>query len=122
MTPLVAKLIWLARGRQLVRHPLSASSAARDARPKRRRSDHGREIVLMAISATGLGIVPAIYVLTGVPHFANYSFRPGKVGSGRAIRARRCCCFHRTHKELGRNWSVTLEVREHHTLGDERHL
>jgi protein-S-isoprenylcysteine O-methyltransferase Ste14 len=24
--------------------------------------------------------------------------------------------FHRTHKDLGRNWSVTLEVRDRHTL------
>jgi protein-S-isoprenylcysteine O-methyltransferase Ste14 len=24
--------------------------------------------------------------------------------------------FRRTHKDLGRNWSVTLEIREHHSL------
>ena len=70
----------------------------------------------MAISATGLGIVPAVYVLSGVPHFADYAFRPLQAWLGAAAFAASLWLFHRTHKDLGRNWSVTLEVRDRHAL------
>ena len=35
---------------------------------------------------------------------------------GAALFAASLWLFHRTHKDLGRNWSVTLEVREQHAL------
>ena len=115
MTPFVAKLIWLLGVVSwfVIRYPYARRSRRT---PKLRRSDRGREIALMAISATGLGIVPAIYVLTNAPHFANYSFRTWQGWLGSALFAASLWLFHRTHKELGRNWSVTLDVRENHTL------
>jgi protein-S-isoprenylcysteine O-methyltransferase Ste14 len=70
----------------------------------------------MAISAAGLGVLPFIYVISGGPRFADYPFRPWQGWSCAAVVAASLCLFHRTHKDLGRNWSVTLEVREQHTL------
>jgi protein-S-isoprenylcysteine O-methyltransferase Ste14 len=70
----------------------------------------------MAISAAGLGILPAVCVLTNAPAFANYTFRPWQGWLGAAVFAAALWLFYRTHNDLGRNWSVTLEVREQHTL------
>jgi protein-S-isoprenylcysteine O-methyltransferase Ste14 len=71
------------------------------------------------ISAAGLGILPAVYVFTSTPAFANYTFRPWQAWLGAAVFAVALWLFYRTHKDLGRNWSVTLEVRERHTLVTE---
>ena len=70
----------------------------------------------MAISSAGLGVVPALYVATGIPQFADYVFRPWQAWLGVLVFAAALVLFYRTHKDLGRNWSVTLEVREQHML------
>ena len=115
MTPFVAKVIWLIGvvGWFVIRYPHQRRSRRT---PKRLRSDRTRELVLMAISSTGLGIIPALYAATGVPAFADYTFRPWQAWLGAAVFAGSLWLFYRTHKDLGRNWSVTLEVREQHTL------
>jgi protein-S-isoprenylcysteine O-methyltransferase Ste14 len=115
MTPLVAKVIWVVGvvGWFIIRYPHDRRSRRT---PKRRGSDGARESVLMAISATGLGILPAVYVFGNAPAFANYAFRPWQAWLGAAAFAAALWLFYRTHKDLGRNWSVTLEVREQHTL------
>ena len=61
-------------------------------------------------------LVPGIYVLTGQPKFAEYHFQPALAWVGAVTFALSLWLFYRTHKELGRNWSVTLEIRERHTL------
>jgi len=61
-------------------------------------------------------LVPGIYVLTGEPKFAEYHFLPALAWTGAVTFALSLWLFYRTHKELGRNWSVTLEIRERHTL------
>lgn len=115
MTLIVAKAIWIVGvvGWCIIRYP-HGRRARRT--PKVRRSDRGREIVLMAISATGLGVLPSIYVIANAPAFANYALRPWQPWLGAAVFAAALWLFHRTHKDLGRNWSVTLEVRDRHTL------
>ena len=115
MTLLAAKVIWLLGvvGWFIIRYPHDRRARRT---PKLRRADRGREIVLMAISATGLGVLPFIYVVSNAPHFANYPFRPWQAWIGAAAFASALWLFRRTHKDLGRNWSVTLEVRDQHAL------
>src|SRR5262249_25308518 len=84
--------------------------------PKVRRSDRGREIVLMAISAAGLGVLPSIYVIANAPAFANYALQPWQPWLGAAVFAAALWLFRRTHKDLRRHWSVTLEMRDRPTL------
>jgi protein-S-isoprenylcysteine O-methyltransferase Ste14 len=111
----IAKAVWCAGviGWFIIRYPYARRSKRI---PKIRQSDRTRERVLMAISATGLGIIPAIYVLTGFPPSADHAFHPWQAWLGTAIFACALWLFRRTHKDLGRNWSVTLEVRDTHTL------
>ena len=115
MTVLLAKTIWCLGvvGWFVIRYPY-ARRARRVA--KTQIAHRTLEIVLMTISASGLGVVPAIYVFTGLFKFADYTAYQWQPYVGGAVFAAALWMFHRTHKELGRNWSVTLEVREKHTL------
>jgi protein-S-isoprenylcysteine O-methyltransferase Ste14 len=75
-----------------------------------------RENALLLVSLTGLGIIPFVYVATGMPHFAGYRFWPGQAWFGVFFALGALVMFHVTHRKLGRNWSVSLEVRDSHTL------
>ena len=55
-------------------------------------------------------------MISDAPRFANYAFHPWQAWLGVAVFAGALWLFYRTHKDLGRNWSVTLEVRDQHTL------
>ena len=75
-----------------------------------------REFALLAASLTGLGIVPCIYVATHFPRFADYPFMPVASYLGIAVDIAALWLFYRTHRDLGHNWSVSLDLRERHTL------
>ena len=65
------------------------------------------------------------YRLAGQPKFADYLFQPALAWAGSAVFASSLWLFYRTHKDLGRNWSVTLEIRDRHALvtsGVYRHV
>ena len=118
MTPAIAKAVFvlLAVGWYVIRLP----HARRSRRTPVARSARGpREIALLLISLTGLGIVPFVYVATGFPRLADYPFRPAQAWLGVAAALASLAMFHLTHRALGRNWSVTLEVRESHKLVTE---
>jgi protein-S-isoprenylcysteine O-methyltransferase Ste14 len=69
------------------------------------------------VSATaGLGVVPAFYVITGAPRWANYPPRAWAVVIGTIVYAAALWLFRRSHKDLGKNWSITLEIRDQHRL------
>ena len=75
-----------------------------------------REKLLLMCSFMGLGIIPAVYVFAHVPRFADYPFQPAFAWIGAILFAAALWLFFRVHKELGRNWSDSLEVRETHAL------
>lgn len=60
--------------------------------------------------------VPLVWAATGVFAFAEYELHPVPLVIGTTILAASLVLFHRSHADLGTNWSVTLEVREGHTL------
>ena len=115
MTATISKIIWLAFG--LAWFLLRLRPGRRSRKTPVRYSDRGvREFVLLGASLTGLGIVPALYLATHFPRFADYPVVP--VLSYLGIVADVVCLwlFHRTHRDLGHNWSVSLDLRQRHTL------
>ncbi len=118
MTIMTAKIIWLlmAGGWYALRIPHVRRSRktpiARDAMglPEKLR---------LSVSLTGLGIIPLIYVLTGFPAFANRPFSALPALAGTVVAVAALVMFHLTHKALGRNWSVSLQMRESHKLVTE---
>ncbi len=70
----------------------------------------------LAAALFGMGVVPALYVATGFPEAADYPANGWLVGIGALVFAGALWLFRRSHKELGRNWSITLEIHERHSL------
>lgn len=75
----------------------------------------GDRIVLGAASLS-LSVVPLAYVVTGIPGWADYSFRPWMGWAGTVAMICFLLLFHASHRQLGKNWSVTLEIRDSHRL------
>ncbi|MEZ2128594.1 MULTISPECIES: protein-S-isoprenylcysteine O-methyltransferase [unclassified Sinorhizobium] len=70
----------------------------------------------LAAALLGLSILPALYLATGIPKVADYPARMWVVVPGAVIFFAGIWLFRRTHKELGRNWSISLEIRDKHEL------
>src|SRR6516225_2554352 len=115
MTPSFSKFVFvvLAIGWYIIRYEY----ARRSRREKILRSDRGpRETTLLLISLTGLGILPFAYVATAIPRFAAYTFHPVQAWLGLLVAIAALVMFDATHRALGRNWSISLDVREDHQL------
>jgi protein-S-isoprenylcysteine O-methyltransferase Ste14 len=118
MTATIAKIVWAVcvAGWYLIRLPHERRSR-RTAVVNNRRD--GMEAALLTVSFAGLGLIPGAYVVTGFDSLADYPFRPAQGWIGTALFAAALYVFYRTHRQLGRNWSVTLKVRDQHRLVTE---
>ncbi|WP_137127974.1 protein-S-isoprenylcysteine O-methyltransferase [Roseomonas sp. HF4] len=115
MTPLLAKLLhglcmvawWV------IRRPFERKTKrnvlARDAMDL-------REKALLSVSFAGLGLIPFAYIATGFPAALDQAFSAPRAWAGLLLFGAALALFRATHKALGRNWSVTLAVREEHSL------
>jgi len=74
------------------------------------------EIIGLAAALFGLGILPGIYAATGFPESAEYPASIWMVVLGGLVFAAGLGVFRWSHKALGRNWSITLEIREKHKV------
>jgi protein-S-isoprenylcysteine O-methyltransferase Ste14 len=115
VTATISKIIWLVFG--LLWFALRLQPGRRARKTPVRYSARGlREFTLLGASLTGLGIVPCIYLATHVPKVADYPVVPALSYLGIAVDVVALWLFHRTHRDLGHNWSVSLDLRERHTL------
>lgn len=74
------------------------------------------ERTVLALATMGLCLVPATYLATGFPGVADYTFHPWAGWLGVVVELSFLALFHASHGKLGRNWSITLELRKGHTL------
>lgn len=115
MTAFVAKLVWIAGivGWFAIRYPFQR----RAARVGVARSAAGMgDRVALGIATAGQFLLPLFYVVSGQPAFADYQFHPAQGGLGIVVLIAALVLFRLTHKQLGRNWSVSLETRTQHML------
>jgi protein-S-isoprenylcysteine O-methyltransferase Ste14 len=115
MTVSLAKIIWMLGyvAWMAIRWPHHRRSRQTPVAARRQRT---LDMVLMTCSTAGLGVVPILYVAVHAFRFADYPFRPWQAWLGTAVLIAAMVLFRRTHRDLGRSWSVTLEVREEHRL------
>jgi protein-S-isoprenylcysteine O-methyltransferase Ste14 len=115
MTPTVAALVWFAGlvGWYIIRHPFERK--AKKIGVSKSLFDR-RESGLLAVAVLGLFVTPAIYVLSGFPALFDRPFAPAVAWLGTATTVAALWVFRRSHVDLGRNWSISLEVREQHAL------
>lgn len=80
------------------------------------KSRKGRlEKALLTVAWTGF-FVPILWIATPLLAFADYPLHPVPYAAGLLLLAFGLWLFHRSHADLGTNWSITLEVREKHQL------
>ncbi len=123
MNPWIAKAIILAGivGMAVVRTPhIRRSTVIKVVANRKSTLDN----VLVALVSIGL-FLPLIWIATPVLAFADYPLRPISFGAGVICLVIGLWLLHRSHVDLGTNWSNTLEIRERHQLvtdGIYRHV
>jgi protein-S-isoprenylcysteine O-methyltransferase Ste14 len=80
-----------------------------------RRVDAWERILLSIIIASSL-VLPMLYLFTPWLAFANYRLPAWTPWCGTICLLAALWLFWRSHADLGRNWSVTLEMRKGHQL------
>jgi protein-S-isoprenylcysteine O-methyltransferase Ste14 len=115
MTPVAAKLIWVAS--YVVLNAIRLPHLVRAFRtPVAERRERLRDGVLVALAATGLAVFPAIYLTTRRLAFADRPFHPLVAWLGVVVLVAGLTLFWRSHHDLGRAWSRTLEIRTQHRV------
>lgn len=115
MTPTVAAIIWAVG---LVAWVAIRAPHQRRAHKIKTVNDSRTTADRIALGAAtmGLSLIPLIYVATGFPAFADYAFKPWMGWVGLLVEAGFLALFYASHKQLGKNWSVSLEIRDRHEL------
>ena len=84
--------------------------------PVRRTARGLRDRLLVAAAVLGFGGIPVLYVATRVLRASDREFIPALGWLGLAVFAAGIWLNYRTHRDLGRNFSPTLDVRPEHML------
>lgn len=115
MTKSVAAFVWFAGlvGWSIIRYPFERR--AKKVGVRKSLFDR-RESSLLALALVGLFLIPAIYVLTGFPAALDRPFIAWLAWLGIVPEIGALWLFRRSHADLGRNWSISLELREQHAL------
>lgn len=115
MTETIAGMIWFAGlvAWYIIRYPFARR--ARKMRITKSLYDW-RESLLLAFASLGLFVIPAVFVVSGFPAALDRPFIAviawlGIIPLCASLWLFRCC-----HVDLGRNWSISLEMREGHAL------
>ena len=115
MTESLAALVWFAGlvGWTIIRYPFERKAkkiaVAKSLFDRRDKS-------VLAAALLGMLVIPAIYVLTGFPAALDRPFIPAVAWLGLVPLAGALWLFRRSHADLGRNWSISLELRDKHAL------
>lgn len=115
MTPASALFVWAIGLVAWVVIRVPHQRRARRIGVARRAVTLGDRLALWAATA-GLSVIPLIYAATGFPVFADYPFQPWLAWAGLAVELAFLWLFHASHRQLGKNWSVSLEIRKEHRL------
>lgn len=107
--------VWLAMGAaiNIIRAPHASANAENNIV---RKDEEKTENVLLFAVFFGGNLLPFIHLMTGVFSFADYDLAGWTPAIGVSLTVPGLYLFWRSHTDLGRNWSVTTELREDHTL------
>lgn len=75
-----------------------------------------REAFVLILAWLGSTILPLIWVFSSLFSFADYPLDAVSYSLGVVVAILGLWLFWRSHVELGKNWSITLDVREGHQL------
>ena len=72
--------------------------------------------LLIALVVLGQVVLPLIAILSPLLKWADYAFYPVATVAGAAVMISGVWLFWRSHADLGKNWSVSLELEAEHQL------
>jgi protein-S-isoprenylcysteine O-methyltransferase Ste14 len=112
--------LWIAKGVVLAGSiamiVIRAPYGSRSSRVKVAKSYKGaKELILLVVAWIGF-FIPLVWVFSSALSFADYPLRVGPFIVGIACLVAGLWLLHRSHADLGTNWSITLEIREDHRL------
>ncbi len=114
MNPWVAKAVVLAASVAMVAIRAPHGQRSRFVKVA---ADHKGSLEVALLSLVALSFfVPLIWVASSAFDFAEIPPRLDRLVAGSALFAGGLWVFHRSHADLGTNWSITLQVREGHRL------
>ena len=114
MNPWIAKSVILAASVVMVAVRAPHGQRSRGVKVVKNRKGK-QEVILLTLASLGF-FVPLIWVVSPAFSFAEYPLRAGPLIVGVVCLVVGLWLFHRSHADLGTNWSVTLQVREQHRL------
>ncbi len=97
----------------VIRAPISRQQR-KEAKSEQRVS--AQEKTILGFLFVGMFLLPLIYSTTNWLNFANYSLPNWAGWLGVVLMGFALLIFWRSHKDLGLNWSPSLEIRKEHTL------
>ena len=74
------------------------------------------ENVVFFLAWLGSMILPVVWIATPFLSFADYRLDPGPFWLGVVLLVLGLWLFHRSHADLSTNWSISLDIRENHSL------
>jgi protein-S-isoprenylcysteine O-methyltransferase Ste14 len=114
MSPWVAKAVILAANIAMI--VIRAPHGQRSRKVKVTEDRKGPlETVLLALAVLGF-LIPLIWIVSPLFAFADYPLHPVPLAIGTILLVVGLWLFHRSHADLGTNWSITLQVRETHSF------
>jgi protein-S-isoprenylcysteine O-methyltransferase Ste14 len=75
-----------------------------------------RETVVLALAWLGSMILPLLWVFSPLFAVADYPLNSAVFATGVLVAASGLWLFRQSHIELGKNWSISLDLREGHQL------
>ncbi|MEM6722119.1 MAG: protein-S-isoprenylcysteine O-methyltransferase [Bacteroidota bacterium] len=117
MNPLLLKIIYgvFMIGTFIIRYPHEKRNKSNTIHTDQKTTT---EKIVLFIVFIGMMLIPLLFIFTSVLSFADYTLPFWLQITGIALIAPTLWLFYRSHKDLGKNWSVTLEIREEHTIVD----
>ena len=117
MDPLIFKIAYIVilAGTSIIRYPHEKRNKANSISNDNKTT---LEKTLLFLVFLGMMILPLLYILTPLFSFADYTLPFFAQITGIVLIVPILWLFHRSHKDLGLNWSVTLEIREGHNVVD----
>jgi len=115
MTETIAEFTWFLGlvGWYIIRHPFERR--ARKIHVRKSLFDW-RERALLGAAFLGLLVIPAVYALSGFPAALDRPFVSVVAWLGLPPLVGALWLFRRSHVDLGRNWSISLQTRDEHAL------
>jgi protein-S-isoprenylcysteine O-methyltransferase Ste14 len=114
MNPWIAKAVILAASIVMVAIRAPHGQRSRGVKVVKNRKG-SQEVILLTLAWLGF-FVPLVWVASPAFSFAEYPLRLNPLIAGVVCLVVGLWLFYRSHADLGTNWSVTLQVREHHQL------